>query len=82
MAHKIIKAGRIKHISKSILGPAVCTEYWVTWFTAWGGKKPQQNVPTVVDNIAHMYYSWNASFNIYVIHGGTNFGFMNGNSVI
>uniref|UniRef100_A0A914E9K0 Glycoside hydrolase 35 catalytic domain-containing protein n=1 Tax=Acrobeloides nanus TaxID=290746 RepID=A0A914E9K0_9BILA len=61
-------------------GPAVCTEYWVTWFTDWWVKKPVQNVPGVIDNIAHMY-SLNASFNIYMTHGGTNFDFMNGPDV-
>uniref|UniRef100_A0A914ED15 Glycoside hydrolase 35 catalytic domain-containing protein n=1 Tax=Acrobeloides nanus TaxID=290746 RepID=A0A914ED15_9BILA len=60
-------------------GPTVCTEYWVNWFTSWGqtnGNSP--NPASVVDNMNHMYYNWNASFNVYMVHGGTNFGFMNG----
>uniref|UniRef100_A0A914C9R7 Glycoside hydrolase 35 catalytic domain-containing protein n=1 Tax=Acrobeloides nanus TaxID=290746 RepID=A0A914C9R7_9BILA len=59
--------------------PTVCTEYWVNWFTIWG--QTNNNTPnpaSVVDNMNHMYYNWNASFNVYMIHGGTNFGFMNG----
>lgn len=50
------------------------------WFAPWWGTRQAQNVPGVIDNLAHMY-SWNASFNIYMIHGGTNFGFMNSNPV-
>uniref|UniRef100_A0A914DFG0 Glycoside hydrolase 35 catalytic domain-containing protein n=1 Tax=Acrobeloides nanus TaxID=290746 RepID=A0A914DFG0_9BILA len=61
-------------------GPTICTEYWVGSFsTEWGqplGYLPY--APLVADNMDHMYYKWNASFNFYMIHGGTNFGFMNG----
>ena len=61
-------------------GPTICTEYWVGNFeTEWGqplGYLPY--APLVADNMDHMYYKWNASFNFYMIHGGTNFGFMNG----
>ena len=61
-------------------GPTICTEYWVGNFgTEWG--LPAGNVPdpaTVAGNMGHMYYNWNASFNLYMIHGGTNFGFING----
>uniref|UniRef100_A0A914DKV4 Glycoside hydrolase 35 catalytic domain-containing protein n=1 Tax=Acrobeloides nanus TaxID=290746 RepID=A0A914DKV4_9BILA len=60
-------------------GPAVCTEFWVNWFTSWGqtnGNSP--NPASVVENLNYMYYHWNASVNFYMVHGGTNFGFMNG----
>uniref|UniRef100_A0A914EAD2 Glycoside hydrolase 35 catalytic domain-containing protein n=1 Tax=Acrobeloides nanus TaxID=290746 RepID=A0A914EAD2_9BILA len=63
-------------------GPNVCSEFWVDWFLAWGGKPKGLNIGTVIDNLNHMYYVNNASVNIYMIHGGTNFGFMNGASVI
>uniref|UniRef100_A0A914DTL5 Glycoside hydrolase 35 catalytic domain-containing protein n=1 Tax=Acrobeloides nanus TaxID=290746 RepID=A0A914DTL5_9BILA len=60
--------------------PTICTEYWVSnWDTTWG--QPLGKVPdpaAITGNMDHMYYNWNASFNFYMIHGGTNFGFMNG----
>src|SRR4051812_48024629 len=60
------------------LGPTVCSEYWVDWFMMWGQKNREQaDLSKVTDNFNHMY-SKNASINIYMIHGGTNFGFMNG----
>uniref|UniRef100_A0A914E6E1 Glycoside hydrolase 35 catalytic domain-containing protein n=1 Tax=Acrobeloides nanus TaxID=290746 RepID=A0A914E6E1_9BILA len=59
--------------------PNVCSEYWVDWYTQWGVKAPGAANPSqVIDNINHMFIHWNASFNIYMIHGGTNFGFMAG----
>lgn len=64
------------------LGPAVCTEFWVHWFTSWGQTNGNSPDPTsVVENLNYMYYQWNASVNFYMVHGGTNFGFMNGAGV-
>ena len=54
------------------------SEYWVVWFEAWGGNVPGVNSQTVYDNLNHLYTAHNASINVYMIHGGTNFGFMNG----
>ena len=63
-----------------LLGPTVCTEYWVSnWDTTWG--QPLGKVPdpaAITGNMDHMYYNWNASFNFYIIAGGTNFGFWSG----
>uniref|UniRef100_A0A914EJ72 Glycoside hydrolase 35 catalytic domain-containing protein n=1 Tax=Acrobeloides nanus TaxID=290746 RepID=A0A914EJ72_9BILA len=63
--------------------PAVNSEYYVQWFSTWGQSNDNslaKNVDNsvVTDNMNYMYYNWNASFNVYMIHGGTNFGFMNG----
>ena len=57
--------------------PFVCAEYWNGWFEHWGDQaysRDQQEVlndfKTFVDN------DW--SINVYMFHGGTNFGFMAG----
>jgi hypothetical protein len=50
----------------------------VTWFNAWNNHgTPHGNTNFIASNLRRMY-SLNASINIYMIHGGTNFGFMNG----
>lgn len=61
-----------------ILGPRVCSEFYPGWFVTWGQKSGYPHHSNFIDNIDYMYYHWNASFSIYMIHGGTNFGFQNG----
>lgn len=70
-----------EQLKNSFLGPKVNSEYYPGWFVEWGQTK--QSLPTpqqIIPNIAHMY-AVNASFSIYMIHGGTNFGFQNGAEV-
>ncbi|HZU29141.1 MAG TPA: beta-galactosidase family protein [Bryobacteraceae bacterium] len=57
--------------------PLMCGEYWVGWFDHWGEKHHTG------DNAVHLAgIDWmlqrNISFNLYMVHGGTNWGFMNG----
>ena len=58
-------------------GPLMCTEFWDGWFDHWG-------FPHQVRSAAHMANLYDrmlkagASVNLYMWHGGTNFGFMNG----
>jgi beta-galactosidase len=57
--------------------PLMCGEYWVGWFDHWGEKHHTG------DNSVHLAgIDWmlerNISFNLYMVHGGTTFGFMNG----
>lgn len=58
-------------------GPLMCTEFWVGWFDAWGDKAHHTTLPAdcakELDDILAR-----GSVNIYMFHGGTNFGFMNG----
>lgn len=60
-------------------GPLMCMEFWVGWFDAWGDKKhhtaPAENSAKDLDFILS-----NGSVNLYMFHGGTNFGFMNGSN--
>jgi beta-galactosidase len=70
---------KVFSLTINFLGPNVCSEYWVDWYTQWGVNAPGAANPNqVIDNINHMFTHWNASFNIYMIYGGTNFGFMAG----
>ncbi|VDK63353.1 unnamed protein product, partial [Cylicostephanus goldi] len=61
-------------------GPIANSEFYPGWFVLWGQKSA--NVPTVDDIMksAKYMYSLGASFNFYMIHGGTNFAFWNGAS--
>jgi beta-galactosidase len=63
-------------------GPLMVTEFWSGWFDHWGeqhhisedGSGSIQRSAETFDEIL----AAGASFNIYMFHGGTNFGFMNG----
>lgn len=58
-------------------GPLMCTEFWVGWYDAWGDV---QHHITDADSAAKELDKVLAlgNVNIYMFHGGTNFGFMNG----
>lgn len=62
-----------KHIGDK---PMMCMEFWVGWFDAWGDRhhvEDPENHAKDFNDILEM-----GSVNIYMAHGGTNFGFMNG----
>jgi beta-galactosidase len=58
-------------------GPFMCGEYWDGWFDHWGGRhattNPQKQAADL-EWILHQGYS----ISIYMFHGGTSFGWMNG----
>ncbi len=64
-------------------GPLLVTEFWDGWFDHWGedhhttALDTLQAGETTGDNLETILQS-GASFNLYMAHGGTNFGFMNG----
>jgi beta-galactosidase len=58
-------------------GPMMCMEFWVGWFDHWGGGHHVRSAESVAEALEEML-SLGASFNIYMMHGGSNFGFMNG----
>lgn len=64
-----------KHIGDK---PMMCMEFWVGWFDSWGDihhvEDPAKHAQDLND-ILEM-----GSVNIYMAHGGTNFGFMNGSN--
>lgn len=59
--------------------PLFATEYWPGWFDLWG--HPHETRP-MQPQLADLDYilSHHASVNIYMFHGGTNFGMMAGAS--
>lgn len=57
--------------------PLMCMEFWIGWFDAWGcGKHNTSNLEENIQDLDDMLRLGNV--NIYMFHGGTNFGFMNG----
>ncbi|XP_060517546.1 beta-galactosidase-1-like protein 2 [Cylas formicarius] len=57
--------------------PLMVMEFWAGWYQYWGENqagKTDDKTRSVLNHIV----SRNASFNVYVFHGGTNFGFNNG----
>lgn len=58
-------------------GPHMCTEYWCGWFDHWGEPHHVRDAADAADTFAQLLDS-GCSVNVYMFHGGTNFGFMNG----
>jgi beta-galactosidase len=58
-------------------GPLMCAEFWNGWFDEWGGHHHQTADTEASRNLDELL-SRGASVNIYMFHGGTNFGFTNG----
>lgn len=58
-------------------GPLMCSEYWNGWFDSWGSdhrtSDPVRSAADLDDLLAT-----GASVNLYMFHGGTNFGLTSG----
>lgn len=58
-------------------GPFFNSEFWAGWFDHWGGKHAHTSTETQAANL-----KWELeqgySVSIYMFHGGTDFGWMNG----
>ncbi|XP_073236928.1 beta-galactosidase-like [Porites lutea] len=71
-------AGAFSHLRKyRPHGPLVNSEYYPGWLDHWGGghqKRQASQIAKYLDEILAL----NASVNLYMFEGGTNFGFMNG----
>jgi beta-galactosidase len=57
--------------------PKMVGEYWVGWFDHWGGEHQLREAQEAATGLAWMLRH-NVSFSLYMFHGGTNFGWMNG----
>ncbi|XP_023041620.1 beta-galactosidase-1-like protein 3 isoform X2 [Piliocolobus tephrosceles] len=57
--------------------PLLVMEYWVGWFDRWGDKHHVKDAKEVERAVSE-FIKYEISFNVYMFHGGTNFGFMNG----
>lgn len=58
-------------------GPLMCAEYWNGWFDHWTEKHHTRDGGDAANCLADIL-DCGASVSVYMAHGGTNFGFMNG----
>ncbi|MGJ8652424.1 MAG: beta-galactosidase [Opitutaceae bacterium] len=57
--------------------PRMSGEYWVGWFDHWGAKHHTKALGPFIKEIDWMLDNA-VSFNVYMLHGGTNYGFTSG----
>jgi beta-galactosidase len=58
-------------------GPLMCSEFWDGWFDWWGGIHHTTDAEAAASELDAILAA-GASVNIYMFHGGTNFGLTNG----
>jgi beta-galactosidase len=58
-------------------GPLMCMEFWDGWFDHWGGPHHTTGIDEAAAELDALLAS-GASVNIYMFHGGTNFGLTSG----
>jgi beta-galactosidase len=58
-------------------GPKMCGEYWAGWFDHWGDKHHREDAAAEAAELKWML-DQGYSVNLYMFHGGTSFGWMNG----
>ncbi|NIK61656.1 glycoside hydrolase family 35 protein [Kribbella shirazensis] len=58
-------------------GPLMCMEFWDGWFDNWGGPHHTTSVAETAAELDALLAA-GASVNIYMFHGGTNFGLTSG----
>ncbi len=58
-------------------GPYFNSEYWVGWFDHWGSNHAHTNAANEAANLDWMLKQ-GYSVSLYMFHGGTSFGWMNG----
>ncbi len=57
--------------------PAFCMEFWDGWFDHWGEQHHIRSAADAAEELENMLKR-GVNFNLYMFHGGTNFGFTNG----
>lgn len=60
----------------NIQGPLMCMEFWIGWFNNWGGEFKRRDAHDATNELDFILKEGHV--NIYMFHGGTNFGFYNG----
>ena len=56
--------------------PLMCMEFWDGWFNRWKEPIITRDPKELADAVREVLEQ--GSINLYMFHGGTNFGFMNG----
>lgn len=59
-------------------GPKMCGEFWVGWFDTWGEKHHTGGSDAAAAADLKWMLERGYSVNLYMFHGGTSFGWMNG----
>lgn len=57
--------------------PRMCGEFWIGWFDHWGERHHRTSAEAAARGVDWML-SQGISFNLYMAHGGTSWGFMSG----
>ena len=57
--------------------PRMCAEFYPGWFDHWGEIHHHGNNQNLMEGVEWMLAN-GVSFNLYMFHGGTSFGYMNG----
>ncbi|MEX0887062.1 MAG: beta-galactosidase [Phycisphaeraceae bacterium] len=60
--------------------PRLVTEFWPGWFDYWGGPHADHDPPALVEHRLVEILAAAGQYNLYMFHGGTNFGFYGGRS--
>lgn len=71
----VLKAFMERHNKK---WPLMCMEFWDGWFNRWGEDIVRRDAKDLARDVKEMLEV--GSLNLYMFHGGTNFGFNNGSS--
>ena len=58
-------------------GPLICSEFYPGWFDTWGQRHHYGTTDKYLTDLGYML-SHDASFSIYMAHGGTTFGLWSG----
>lgn len=61
-------------------GPLMCGEFWCGWFDQWGKARNGSESLAFTEDLRWMVES-EASFSLYMFHGGTSFGFSAGANI-
>ena len=57
--------------------PLMCGEFWCGWFDHWYEEHHTRGAGEIAEMLDE-FFDIGASFNFYMVHGGTHFGFTNG----
>lgn len=64
----------------TIKKPLMCMEFWLGWFSFWGDEFKRRDAGDVAKELNDVLEK--GSVNLYMYHGGTNFGFYNGCNLV
>ncbi len=70
---------RFAYMKSQGIAPLMCMEFWCGWFDHWGcGKHAHTDAASSAKDFANILDM--GHINIYMFHGGTSFGLMNGSN--